>query len=134
MPLMGPELARVLQACALGRLTDAPPLTQVKMCSACVVVAAAGYPDSPRKGDPIELQSNLSPTNTDALQLFHAGTRHTNKGVLETSGGRVLAIVAQATNFDQAFAKAYEELKQVRFDGMQFRTDIGYQVRAPKLC
>jgi phosphoribosylamine--glycine ligase len=124
----------VLQACALGRLEDAPPLTQLKLCSACVVAAAAGYPDSTRKGDPIALELNPAPINIDALQLFHAGTRLSTEEVLETSGGRVLAIVAQATDFDQAFAKAYEGLTQVHYDGMQFRTDIGHQVRAPKLC
>ena len=134
MPLMGPELARVLQACALGRLTDAPALTQVELCSACVVAAAAGYPDSPRKGDPIAVGFSTDPTNNDQRQLFHAGTQHSTEGVLETSGGRVLAMVAQATDFDQAFAKAYEGLRQVRYDGMQYRTDIGHQVRAPKLC
>jgi phosphoribosylamine--glycine ligase len=133
MPLMGPELARVLQACALGRLADAPALTQVKRCSACVVAAAAGYPVSPRKGDPIAVAFSPGPTNTDQRQLFHAGTRHSTEGVLETSGGRVLAMVAQAADFDQAFAKAYEGLMQVRYDGMQFRTDIGHQVRTPKL-
>ena len=134
MPLMGPELARVLQACALGRLTDAPALTQVELCSACVVAAAAGYPDSPRKGDPIAVEFSPDTTDNDQRQLFHAGTQHSNEGVLETSGGRVLAMVAQATDFDQAFAKAYEGLRQVRYDGMQYRTDIGHQVRAPKLC
>ena len=129
MPLMGPELARVLQACALGRLADAPALTQLELCSACVVAAAAGYPDSPRKGDPIAVSFSPDLTNTDQRQLFQAGTRHSTEGVLETSGGRVLAMVAQATDFDQAFAKAYAGLRQVRYDGMQFRTDIGHQVR-----
>ena len=133
MPLMGPELARVLQACALGRLAEAPPLTQLELCSACVVAAAAGYPDRPRKGDPIAVAFNLAPTTTDQLQLFHAGTRLSTDGVLETSGGRVLAMVAQASDFDQAFAMAYEGLTQVRYDGMQFRKDIGHQVRTPKL-
>jgi phosphoribosylamine--glycine ligase len=106
----------------------------VTLCSACVVVAAAGYPYSPRKGDPIAIAFNPDPGNTAQRQLFHAGTRHSTEGVLETSGGRVLAMVAQATDFDQAFAKAYEGLGQVRYDGMQYRTDIGHQVRAPKLC
>ncbi len=133
MPLMGPELARVLQACALGRLTEAPPLTEVELCSACVVAAAAGYPDSPRKGDPIAITLSADQTRKQQLQLFHAGTCHSMNGVLETAGGRVLSIVAQATDFDQAFAKAYEGLKQVEFEGMQFRKDIGHQVRGPKL-
>ena len=46
-----------------------------------------------------------------------------------TAGGRVLTQVAQATDFDQAFASAYAGLALVRFNGMQFRRDIGYQVR-----
>ena len=133
MPLMGPELARVLQACALGRLAEAPALTPVERCSACVVAAAEGYPDSPRKGDPIAIElTDVSP-QSDQRQLFHAGTRHSLEGVLETSGGRVLAMVAQADDFDQAFARAYDGLKKVRYSGMQFRSDIGHQVRAPKL-
>jgi phosphoribosylamine--glycine ligase len=133
MPLMGPELARILQACALGRLAEAPPLTSIELCSACVVSAADGYPDAPRKGDPIEISLNVDQSEYQQLQLFHAGTRHTFDGVLETAGGRVLAMVAQATDFDQAFTKAYEGLMQVRYEGMQFRKDIGHQVRAPKL-
>ncbi len=133
MPLMGPELARILQACALGRLAEAPPLTSIELCSACVVSAADGYPDAPRKGDPIEISLNVDQSEYQQLQLFHAGTRHTFDGVLETAGGRVLAMVAQATDFDQAFTKAYEGLMQVRYEGMQFRKDIGHQVRGPKL-
>ena len=133
MPLMGPELARILQACALGRLAEAPALSALNLCSACVVSAAAGYPDTPRKGDSIVIEGNLNQTKAHQLQLFHAGTLVRTDGVLETAGGRVLAMVAQATDFDQAFEKAYEGLSQVHYDGMQFRKDIGHQVRTPKL-
>ena len=125
MPLMGPELAKVLQACALGCLDQAPELSVAPACSACVVAAAEGYPEAPRKGDVIELK----PDANRERQLFHAGTRRQDDGQVLTAGGRVLTQVAQAADFDQAFASAYEGLELVRFKGMQFRRDIGHQVR-----
>ena len=125
MPLMGPELGRVLQACALGCLDLAPELTVVPRCSACVVAAAEGYPEAPRKGDEIRLQ----PDPEEQRQLFHAGTRREQNGTVLTNGGRVLTQVAQAADFDSAFSSAYEGLALVHFDGMQFRRDIGHQVR-----
>ncbi|MFM9073677.1 MAG: phosphoribosylamine--glycine ligase [Cyanobium sp.] len=125
MPLLGPELATVLLACATGRLAEAPPLTILPGCSACVVAAAAGYPGVVRSGDPLVGR----PTPHPQRQLFHAGTRRRPDGACETSGGRVLAMVAQAEDFDGAFGRAYEGLALVRFEGMQFRRDIGHQVR-----
>lgn len=126
MPLLGPELAAVLWACAKGQLDGAPALTIQPGCSACVVAAAQGYPGSVRQGDPIE--SGLQPSDT--LQLFHAGSRRSPEGPCLTSGGRVLAVVAQADDFDSAFERAYGGLAQVRFAGMTFRRDIGHQVRS----
>ena len=125
MPLLGPELAQVLLACALGRLDQAPALTIAPRCSACVIAAAQGYPGEIRQGDPIE--GTLASGND--LQLFHAGTRRLEDGTCVSSGGRVLAMVAQADDFDAAFAQAYAGLEQVRFTGMTFRRDIGHQVR-----
>ena len=126
MPLLGPELARVLQACALGRLDLAPTLSIDPRCSACVVAAASGYPDAPRKGDAIQLGFS----NTANRQLFHAGTKRRDDGALITAGGRVLAVVAQGDSFDQAFAVAYSGLEDVQFDGITYRRDIGHQVRS----
>ena len=125
MPLLGPELAAVLLACAEGRLDQAPPLGIRPGCSACVIAAARGYPGEIRRDDPIT--STLEPS--DQLQLFHAGSRRAGDGACHTSGGRVLAVVAQADDFDAAFARAYAGLAQVRFEGMTFRRDIGHQVR-----
>jgi phosphoribosylamine--glycine ligase len=125
MPLMGPELARVLQACALGRLDLAPELSLQKGCSVCVVAAAEGYPDSPRQGDVIAV--GLAPS--DQQQLFHAGTQLDREGQLVTAGGRVLTMTAQGDDFNAAFATVYRALDQVHFPGMQFRRDIGHQVR-----
>jgi phosphoribosylamine--glycine ligase len=126
MPLLGPELAQILLACANGALHQAPPLTIEPGCSACVIAAAAGYPGEIRRGD--TLTSQLEPGNQ--LQLFHAGTCLTADGTCQTSGGRVLAVVAQAHDFDAAFERAYAGLAQVHFEGMTFRRDIGHQVRS----
>jgi phosphoribosylamine--glycine ligase len=125
MPLLGGELAAVLLACARGELELAPPLAIAPRCSACVVAAAAGYPGSVRQGDPIHSELVTSP----ALQLFHAGSRLDGSGTCVTAGGRVLAVVAQAEGFDDAFAAAYAGLAQVHFAGMTYRRDIGHQVR-----
>jgi phosphoribosylamine--glycine ligase len=125
MPLLGPELAQVLLACANGALDQAPALSIAPSCSACVIAAAQGYPGEIRKGDPIS--SSLQ--SSQQLQLFHAGTRHDADGRCVTSGGRVLAVVAQADDFDAAFERAYAGLAQVSFEGITFRRDIGHQVR-----
>ena len=125
MPLLGPELALVLLACATGQLDQAPALSIAPQCSACVIAAAQGYPGEIRKGDPI--QSNLVAGHD--LQLFHAGTQRQADGRCLSSGGRVLAVVAQAGDFDSAFEKAYTGLAQVQFEGMTYRRDIGHQVR-----
>jgi phosphoribosylamine--glycine ligase len=126
MPLLGPELAAVLLACANGNLDQAPALSIAPLCSACVIAAAQGYPGVIRKGDAIT--STLQPAND--LQLFHAGTQRQADGRCFSSGGRVLAMVAQADTFDNAFERAYTGLAQVKFEGMTFRRDIGHQVRS----
>ena len=125
MPLMGEEFASVLYACARGELEKAPKLTFKNGCSACIVAATKGYPDSPRKGDKI----SINVESNSSLQVFHAGTKIDKSGNIVTSGGRVLSIVAQGESFDKAFELAYENLKKIDFDGMHFRSDIGYQVR-----
>ena len=125
MPLLGPELAQVLLACARGRLDLAPKLTIAPRCSACVIAAAEGYPGDVRRGDRIEssLESNAN------VQLFHAGSQRLADGCTVTSGGRVLAVVAQGDDFDAAFAAAYGGLALVHFEGITYRRDIGHQVR-----
>ncbi|MCP9849086.1 phosphoribosylamine--glycine ligase [Cyanobium sp. Morenito 9A2] len=127
MPLLGPELAAVLLACARGDLSQAPDLTIAPSCSACVIAAAAGYPGEVNRGEAISSTLETS----ERLQLFHAGSRRDADGVCRTAGGRVLAVVAQADDFDAAFAAAYGGLGQVHFEGLTYRRDIGHQVRRP---
>ena len=131
MPLLEGDLAGVLMACAQGQLAQAPALTIRPLCSACVVAAAAGYPEQPRLGDAIHDQGPGLEVDGSISQLFHAGVKAAGPGQLHTSGGRVLAAVAQGDDFDQAFAAAYGRLAQVQFEGMHIRRDIGHQVRRP---
>ena len=87
-----------------------------------VVLAAAGYPLSPRKGDAI---SGL-PSDASDRMVFHAGTTHAGDEV-QVSGGRVLCVTALADTVALAQQRAYEVVDGIRFDGMQCRRDIGYR-------
>ena len=87
-----------------------------------VVLAAGGYPDEPRKGDEV---SGL-PKATDDCRVFHAGTKLEGKRVL-TNGGRVLCVTALGDSLKMAARRAYETVDAIRFDGMQYRKDIGHR-------
>jgi phosphoribosylamine--glycine ligase len=87
-----------------------------------VVLAAAGYPDEPRKGDEI----GGLPKPTEDCRVFHAGTRLDGKRVV-TNGGRVLCVTALGDSLKMARARAYEAADAIRFDGMQYRKDIGHR-------
>ena len=87
-----------------------------------VVVAAAGYPMDPRKGDAI---TGL-PEAAEDLRVFHAGTERQD-GRLVTSGGRVLCVTALGEKVKTAQQRAYEALKGIRIDGAQYRSDIGHR-------
>ena len=87
-----------------------------------VVMAAAGYPFHPRKGD---LISGLPKDQLDAM-VFHAGTS-AKDGQTMTSGGRVLCVTVLADSVKQAQQKAYEVAKDIHFDGQQYRRDIGFR-------
>lgn len=87
-----------------------------------VVLAAAGYPDAPRKGDVI---TGLPPAGEDYM-VFHAGTA-LRDGQVVTSGGRVLCVTALGDTVRMAQRRAYEIASQIHFDGMQMRHDIGYR-------
>ena len=88
-----------------------------------VVVAAAGYPADPRKGDAI---TGLPVDREDAV-VFHAGTAIDDTGTLRVTGGRVLCVTALGESAKLAQQKAYEHLGGIRIDGAQYRRDIGHR-------
>jgi len=87
-----------------------------------VVMAAAGYPASPRLGDAI----TALPDSTPELQVFHAGSTN-ESGQLLTSGGRVLCVTALAESVRQAQQQALDAVQRVQFSGAQWRRDIGHR-------
>jgi phosphoribosylamine--glycine ligase len=87
-----------------------------------VVVAAHGYPESPRKGDAI---TGISAETADCM-TFHAGTQASD-GRLVASGGRVLCVTALGDTVKQAQQRAYEAAAHIKMDGAQYRRDIGYR-------
>jgi phosphoribosylamine--glycine ligase len=90
-----------------------------------VVVAAPGYPNEPRKGDLIE----SLPKDAPDMHVFHAGTVQ-REGRVVTSGGRVLCVTALGDKVKMAAERAYAATAQVRFEGMQYRKDIGHRAFA----
>jgi phosphoribosylamine--glycine ligase len=87
-----------------------------------VVLAAQGYPDAPKKGDAIR----GVPKNEEDFHVFHSGTAEKNGNVV-TSGGRVLCVTALGDKVKMAAERAYQVVEQIRFDGMQYRKDIGHR-------
>ena len=87
-----------------------------------VVLAASGYPDEPRKGDEI----TVLPKPTEDCRVFHAGTKLDGERLV-TNGGRVLCVTALGGSLRMARTRAYEAAGAIRFDGMQYRKDIGHR-------
>jgi phosphoribosylamine--glycine ligase len=92
-----------------------------------VVLAAAGYPDNPRRGDEI---TGL-PNNGEDFHVFHAGTA-VREGKVVTSGGRVLCVTALGDTVRTAQRRAYEIAEQIQFEGRQMRRDIGHRAIGAK--
>ena len=115
------DLVDVLMAATSGKL-DEVELQWDRRVALGVVLAAGGYPLSPKKGD---LISGL-PKPTDEVVVFHAGTVAAGDQI-KTSGGRVLCVTALADSVKQAQTKAYDAARGIHFDGMQYRRDIGHR-------
>ncbi|MBK7330894.1 MAG: phosphoribosylamine--glycine ligase [Betaproteobacteria bacterium] len=94
-----------------------------------VVLAAAGYPESPRRGDPITGLGRIDAARHPGVAVFHAGTA-LEGGQVVTSGGRVLCVTALGDSVKLAQRAAYAAIAEIRFEGMQFRTDIGHRAVA----
>jgi phosphoribosylamine---glycine ligase len=115
------DLLTVMEHAVNGTL-DTIELEWDRRTALGVVMAAAGYPDAPRKGDVI---SGIPAETADCI-TFHAGTTLNGKQLV-TSGGRVLCVVGLGDSVKVAQRQAYQVVDQIHFDGMQFRRDIGWR-------
>ena len=115
------DLFDVLMAATSGRL-DQVELEWDRRVSLGVVMAAAGYPLNPRRGDVV---TNLPAESPDVV-VFHAGTNLVDRQLL-TSGGRVLCVTSLGDTVKQAQQRAYDTLNSIRFEGAQYRRDIGHR-------
>jgi len=123
LPLMQTPLLPVLATVARGeRLGATESLRFGGGASVTTVVAAAGYPESPRLGDAIGL-----PETPDSSIIFHAGTARTADGALVTAGGRVFAVTSTAPTLREAQRASVATASAIEFTGKQFRRDIGWR-------
>ena len=116
------DLLGVMEHAVNGTL-DQVELEWDRRTAVGVVLAAAGYPDAPRKGDHI----HGVPAETADSVTFHAGTADDADGKLVTSGGRVLCVVGLGDNVKMAQKQAYDAVDKIGFEGVQFRRDIGWR-------
>ena len=124
LPSLAGELAPVLMSAARGELTvegvDVRPEKYVG-----VVLASRGYPQSGPTGLPIAGVERAD--GREGVVVFHAGTASRPDGTVVTAGGRVLTVVAHAVTFEGAIGAAYDAVREIAFEGMQFRSDIGHK-------
>jgi phosphoribosylamine--glycine ligase len=125
MPLLDQSFVFLLEKCAMGKLTGEEKIVIPDKVSGCVIATSKGYPHEYKTGLPI----NIGNIKSSDCQIFDSGTRFNENGELLTDGGRVLSIVCQDKDFDKVFEKAYKNLKEIHFDGIYYRNDIGHQVR-----
>ena len=124
LPLMKSSLLDLLHIVARGEpLNTSARLEWNPGFAATTVIAAHGYPDTPRKGDSIRL-----PAPPTGLHVFHAATlRDEDSGEIVTNGGRVLAITATGATLGEAAHQSRDYAERVSFEGKQFRRDIGWR-------
>ncbi len=119
LPLMANDLGLVFRDLAMGKLD---PIKWKNMHSCCVILAASGYPVSPRKGDEIAGDVHFESTSS---YFVHAGTGLNAEQKFVVQGGRVLGAVGLGSTRGEAIQNAYMQAKKVSWPGLQMRTDIG---------
>ncbi len=127
LPLLETPLEKIILACCEQRLAELPPFVWKEGASACVVMAAQGYPGNYQKG--LAIGGLETAQSADAnVMVFHAGTRLSGDG-LKSTGGRVLGVTAIAPTFEGAIATAYSAIDKIDFPGSYYRSDIGHRVK-----
>jgi phosphoribosylamine--glycine ligase len=116
LALLETPLGGLLHAAATGSLDAHPPLRWHDGAAVTVVLAAAGYPGTPRTGDVL--------TGSEQNGVIHAGTRRRDGGAVIATGGRVVSATAVGATLEQARALAYDLIERIELPGGQYRTDI----------
>ena len=120
LPRLDSDLLAILNAAVDGKLKDYSASWRPEH-AVCVVAASSGYPAKYKKGHEI---TGLESAAAKGAKVFHAGTATGDAGRIVTNGGRVLGVTALGDTRGDARSRAYDALESIRFDGMQFRTDI----------
>jgi phosphoribosylamine--glycine ligase len=123
LPRIGTGLLEAVAAAARGEAI--PPLLVTERAAVTTVLAAAGYPDAPVKGAAITIPDDLP----DGTLVFHAGTRR-EEGILRAGGGRVLSVTGLGSTFAEAQRVSAQAAERIRFEGKQYRRDIGWREAA----
>jgi phosphoribosylamine---glycine ligase len=116
------DFTEIAWAVARGELDSVNPQWSDE-ATTCVVMASAGYPGSYQTGKTITGIDDAQ--QLEGVVIFHAGTKRTAPGEVETAGGRVLGVTARAETLGQATSQAYEAVSRIHFEGMYYRRDIG---------
>lgn len=126
LPALDGQLLEVLaKASAPGGLGGSADRTDTRISAVTTVVAAPGYPESPRTGAPIVL-----PEVEEGVIVFHAGTARKDDGTLVSAGGRVVAVTGTADTFADAARKSREHAGRIQLANAHFRKDIGWREQA----
>jgi phosphoribosylamine--glycine ligase len=120
LPRLAGDAVELLGGAARGQLADRPVAVHPDPCVA-VVLAAAGYPGTPRQGDVI---SGLEAAAATGAEIYHAGVRTNADGQFITAGGRVLAVAQRGITVAEARTKAYAAADLIAWEGRQMRRDI----------
>jgi phosphoribosylamine--glycine ligase len=115
------SLSELLFAAATGTLSNLPELEWKSESAVTVVMAAEGYPDSPKTGATI---SGISEAEKLGLTVFHAGTKSNESGEILVNGGRVLSVTATGSDLSDARHQIYAGIERIEFDGEHHRSDI----------
>lgn len=118
------DLLNIFEATTRGTLSQTP-VSWSDDASACVVLAARGYPARPETGALIEGLERAA--QHERVQVFHAGTKRGAGGEWLTAGGRVLGVTATGQTLDHALARCYDATSEIHWDGIHYRRDIGKQ-------
>jgi phosphoribosylamine--glycine ligase len=116
------DLTEIFDAVAGGSLGEVN-VEWSEETSACVVLAARGYPEKPETG--ARIRGLEEAARVPSVQIFHAGTTRAEDGSYLTAGGRVLGVTATGATLDLALARCYESASQINWDGVHYRRDIG---------